>query len=106
MTRRTYRYDKESGEMVEVSPTPRIPHGLLEDNFRSVVDGSIITNQRKLHDHNVRNNVQQVTPEVEHNWQQQKKLREDFRTKGDPRGRGDRIEALKHSLEVNTRRRR
>ena len=85
--------------------TPRIPHGILESNFVSTVDGSVITNQKKLHDHNQRNNVKQITPEVEHGWAEQNKIREDFRT-GHRMGKSDRVEAFKHALDVHTRRRR
>lgn len=35
------------------------PKGRFDDNFVSPVDGSIITSQRKLREHNLRNNVVQ-----------------------------------------------
>jgi hypothetical protein len=100
--RRTYRYNKETGEMEEVDPTPRIPHGLVESNFVSPIDGSIITSQRKLHEHNMKNNVTQVTPEVEHRWEENRKAREDFYT-GDRRGAEKRREAIIAAVERHSK---
>lgn len=105
MGRRTYRYDPVTKEMYEVGATPRIPSGIFEDNFISPIDGSIITNQRKLHDHNQRNGVMQITSDVESEWNRAAKKREDFFTQQRSQ-RADRIEALKHAYDVHTRRRR
>lgn len=104
MARRTYRYDPDTKQMVEVTPTRRIPNGVFEDNFVSPVDGSVITSQRKLNEHNAKNGVMQVTSEVESHWKEQEKKKADFYTRQTMQ-RGDRIEALKHAWDVHTRRR-
>lgn len=105
MTRRTYRYNSETKQMEETTPSPRIPHGIFEDNFQSIVDGSVITNQKKLHEHNLRNNVRQVTDEDWYQWNEAQKVRDDFFS-GHRLGKADRIEALKHAYEINQRKRR
>jgi hypothetical protein len=84
--------------MEEVQPSARIPHGLVESNFISPIDGSVITSQRKLHDHNMRNGVTQVNPEIEHIWGENRKKREDFYT-GDRLGAPRRREAIIRALE-------
>lgn len=101
--RRTYRYNRETGEMYEVPPTPVIPHGLVEDNFISPVDGSVITSQRKLHEHNMKNNVVQVNPEIEHSWEQGKKEREQFFKGTDPRLKAQRREAIIQAVERHSK---
>jgi hypothetical protein len=95
--RRAYRYNKETGEMEECVPTPRIKTGRIDDNFVSPIDGSIITTQRKLHDHNQRNGVVQVTPEIQHGWDQAKAKREDFFT-GHKAGKNERVGAIRDSI--------
>lgn len=105
MGRRTYRYDPATKEMVEVVGSRRVPNGVFEDNFVSPIDGSIITSHRKLAEHNARNEVMQVTSEVESQWKENEKRKEDFFTKQRAH-RADRIEALKHAYDVHTRRRR
>ena len=97
MARRAFKYDKETGEMYEVVPTPRIPHGQIDDNFFSPVDGSVITSQRKLHEHNIRNGVTQVNPEIEHGWKTAAEKRERF-FNGNPDGKKERISAIKESI--------
>ncbi len=91
--------------MVEVTPSRSTPNGVFEDNFRSPIDGSIITSHRRLHEHNVRNGVMQVTSEVESQWKEDRKRKDDFFTK-QMGHRNDRIEALKHAYDVHTRNRR
>lgn len=102
MSRRSYRYDPETKQMYEVAPSGNIPQGLLEDNFKSPVDGSIITSQRKLHEHNARNGVRQVSPEIEHGWNEARKERDDFYT--GKSGKQERIETIKNVIDTLERR--
>jgi hypothetical protein len=104
VAKRAYRYNKETKQMEEVTPSASIPHGRFDDNFVSPVDGSVITGQRSLHEHNMRNGVKQISAEDHYNWEKAAERRKDFLS-GDRLGRADRIEAIKHALDVHTRRR-
>ena len=94
--RRSYR--QIDGKMVEVTPTPRIPQGRMDSNFQSPVDGTIISTQKKLHEHNTRNNIEQTTEGHFQDWKQKGKERADFFS-GNPAGKKERVEAIRATIE-------
>lgn len=94
--RRSYR--QINGKLVEITPSPRIPQGRLDSNFKSPVDGTIISTQKKLHEHNTRNSIEQTTEGHFQDWDQKEKERVDF-FNGNPAGKKERIEAIRATLE-------
>ena len=65
MSRRRYRYDKQSGKMVEVGIAGPGKHNIMIDAYannpiKSVVDGSVVDSRAKLREHNLKNDVVDV----------------------------------------------
>ena len=57
-----YRQDAKTGKLVEIVKQPRKHQALIQgkmEPFVSIVDGSVISTQKELRDHNKRNNVTQ-----------------------------------------------
>jgi len=60
MARRRFRYDPESGEMVEITYTPEpSTHMIMGDvpAFVSPLDGSVVEGRREYHEHMKKHNV-------------------------------------------------
>lgn len=70
--------------------------------FRSTVDGSMITSRSKLREHNKRHNVT-FADDYKNQWAKQRKERELHydTTKSSKADKEDRIESIKHAIEVN-----
>ncbi len=98
--RRRYRWNPELQEMVEISAGPHLPRDDLrfEGNFLSPVDGKEIRNKQELHNHNRRHNVIQTTDGHNQDWDAAKTKRDRY-FNGNPDGKAERIEAIKHTLE-------
>lgn len=61
--RETRKWVNTDGVEVEITTNVRRLSAMdmrFDDNFRSPVDGTVITNKRKLLEHNLRNDVRQV----------------------------------------------
>jgi len=98
--RRRYRWNPELKKMVEIDAGPLLPRDDLrfDGNFISPVDGKEIRNKQELHDHNRRHNVIQTTEGHNQDWDVAAKKRERY-LNGNPDGKSERIEAIKHTLE-------
>lgn len=96
MARRRWIQDRETGELREVSPGPYLPRGNVGEGFVSPVDGSIISTQIKLHDHNRRNNVEQTTDGHFQDWDTRMKERDKYFT--GKHDKEDRIEAIRRAM--------
>lgn len=101
MPRRRWRQCRHTGKFIEIteettsSAIPRILPDIEE--FRSPVDGSVISSRSKLREHNKRNNVVQ-THELKGEGDDIRRQREKLFNGGgfDRKGR---IEAIKYALE-------
>jgi len=83
---------------------PSIPRDTLrhDSNFISPVTGKEIRNKYELHDHNLRNNVEQTTDGHFDDWAVRQKQRDDF-FNGNPAGKEERIEAIIHTMDTLTK---
>lgn len=101
--RRVWRYI--DGKPVELeNPPPPLPSDLrVDSNFISPVTREEIRNKRELHDHNRRHNVIQTTEGHNQDWDREQKKRDDFFLHGNPAGKEERIEAIKHTIDTLTK---
>lgn len=97
-----YRQDSATGKLVLIDPSITVArhHFIQEDlkDFVSSVDGSIIGSHRDMRNHNRRNDV--VTMEEFGNQAALARAEINKRTQG-PQAKAERIEALKHAVEVH-----
>jgi hypothetical protein len=105
--RRTYRWDPEQGQLVEVQKEVEHHYGTLImpdiPDFVSPVDGRVVHGRRGLRDHNRELGVTN-TADYTNEWKEKAAERAKF-FYGDPSyDRKDRIEALKHAVDKHTRR--
>ena len=106
MARRRWVWDPKVNDLVEVSPDyvqprPEAPNifGDIQE-FRSTVDGTMITSRSKLREHNKRNNVT-FAEDFKGEWAKAQAKREEFYTSGGDREA--RREAIREALERGRR---
>lgn len=107
--RRRYRQNPKTLEMELVSDNtqPR-DRGILIcpdiEAFKSSVDGTIITGRRALREHNKRNDVTNPA-DFRNHWDDRRKERDSMYSGDSKFDRKRRIEAIRHAVDQNTRRR-
>ena len=100
--KRSYRWDRRTGEMVEVTPPDRsIKHQIMTDAYsneptKSPVDGKMITSRAELREHNKRNGVVDVGNDPWFANPEQTRYRD-----LEKQSRRDTEQALKEALQIH-----